>query len=426
MTFFNVIMYLLKKILDVMRKIELLAPAGDINKLNTAIHFGADAVYCAVKNFGLRAGSKNFTDLEMEQAVNFVHSLNKKIYVTMNIYANNADFSELKETVLFLKKINVDAVIVSDPGVIYFIKNMVADLPIHLSTQANSTNKYAAKFWYEQGIDRVVLAREMHINDIKEIRDFVPELELETFVHGAMCIAYSGRCLLSNYLTSRNGNRGECVQACRWAWEIHEKNHNDKKLTLTEDNRGTYIMNSRDLNMIKYLDQLEQAGINSFKIEGRMKTQYYVGCVVNAYRMAMNYLEQNKSLEKMPEYISDELVKISHRDYTTGFFFGNDDTINIASSQTKCDYDFMAEVIDYNQDEGVLIVQQRNRFRKGDTLEILSSNSEYLNCELKINEMYNETGELIDDAKLVQQVIYIPCKYKLKKSDILRKKVQNE
>ncbi len=406
-----------------MQKIELLAPAGDIDKLETAIHFGADAVYCAGKNFGLRASSRNFTDSELEKAVLFVHQLNKKIYITLNIYANNSDFEQLKEYILFLQNIHVDGVIVSDPGIIYFIKSITSKLAIHLSTQANSTNKYSAKFWYEQGVERVVLAREMSLNDIQEVKSFVPELELEAFVHGAMCMAYSGRCLLSNYLTGRNGNRGECVQACRWEWEIHEKTHKDKILTLTEDERGTYIMNSRDLNMIQHLDKLRDAGVNSFKIEGRMKTQYYVACVVNAYRMALDYLEKNNTLENMPKMISDELVKISHRDYTTGFFFGNDNTINIDTSQTKCDYDFMAKVIGYDSDKEMLIVEQRNRFKKYDKLEIVSKDSKYLNKEIEVNEMFDKDGTIVDDAKLVQQILYIPSKYKLCKNDILRKKV---
>lgn len=404
--------------------IELLAPAGDLNKLKTALHFGADAVYCGGNIFSLRANAKNFTEDELIEAVKYTHERNKKIYVAANIFAFNNDFDALGKYFQFLQKIGVDAVLVSDPGVLCCLKENAPKMEIHLSTQANTTNKYAAKFWVEQGVKRIVLARETSIEDIKEIRSFLPEsVELEAFVHGAMCISYSGRCLLSNALTGRSSNRGDCVQACRWEYEIVEKNRKGKPLTIGEEERGTYILNSKDLNMIEHIDKLAQAGVYSFKVEGRMKSVYYVASVINAYRKAFEIYKNNPNDYKPTQMLIDELYKNSHRDYTTGFFFGEKDSVCLESAQPKCDYEFSAEVIDYNKEKKMLFVEMRNRFKKGDVLEILSNNDKYWNKQIQIDEIYDEKGNLIDDVKLVQQRVYIPTEYELTARDILRKRL---
>ena len=256
-------------------KVELLAPAGNFSKLKTALYFGADAVYLGGKNFSLRTFADNFTLDELKEAVNYAHKQNKKVYVTANIYAKNADFSLMKDYFEYLQEIGVDGVIISDPGVVYFVKKYAPKLCIHLSTQANTTNKYAVQFWTEQGVSRVILARELSLGEIAEIHDFVPQTELESFVHGAMCISYSGRCLLSDYLDGRSSNRGACVQSCRWRYEVRALNPTNGQsewLPIEEDEKGTYIFNSKDLNMLSRLKELEKAGVSSFKIEGRMKS----------------------------------------------------------------------------------------------------------------------------------------------------------
>lgn len=266
---------------------ELLAPAGNFEKLKTALYFGADAVYLGGKDFSLRFFADNFTADEMKRAVETAHAAGKKVYVTANIFARNADFSALSDYFRFLSEIGADAALVTDAGVFAAARAAAPNLKLHLSTQANTTNKYAAKFWYGEGAERVVLARELSVAEISEIRDFCPELQLEAFVHGAMCISYSGRCLLSNYLAGRDSNRGECVQACRWKYEVRAEG---ASCPVEEDARGTYIFNSKDLNLIGHLKELSEAGVDSFKIEGRMKSAYYLATVVNAYRRAFDRL----------------------------------------------------------------------------------------------------------------------------------------
>ena len=366
----------------------------------------------------------HFGEEELLEAVKYVHDAGKKIYVAVNIFAFNDDFDELKKYFIFLQKANVDAVIISDPGVICVCKEVAPGLEIHLSTQANTTNKYAAKFWADNGVKRVVLARETKLEDIKGIREYLPDdVEIEAFVHGAMCISYSGRCLLSNALTGRSSNRGDCVQACRWEFEFYEKNRKGSPLTIGEDGRGTYIMNSKDLNMIEHIDKLIEAGVYSFKVEGRMKSPYYVASVINAYRKAIDLYYKDPKNYKPSQALIDELFKNSHRDYTTGFYFGEKDSVCLETSQPKCDYEFIAEVRGYDEEKGMLLVEMRNRFQKGDVLEVLSNNDEYWNKQLKIEEMYDEKGNPIDDAKLVQQKIYIKTDMKLTERDILRKRV---
>lgn len=405
--------------------IELLAPAGDFNKLKTAFHFGADAVYVGGSEFSLRANAKNFGIEELTQAVEYTHNLGKKIYVAVNIFAFNSDFEELAKYFKKLKEINIDAVIVSDPGVIVCCKENAPGLEIHLSTQSNTMNKYSAKFWADQGVKRIVLARETSIKDIKEIREYLPkDIEIEAFVHGAMCMAFSGRCLLSNVLSNRPSNRGECVQACRWEYKVVEASRDGEPITITqEEQNGTYILNSKDLNMIDHIDDLIESGVYSFKIEGRIKSPYYVASVVNAYRKAIDLYYKDPNEYKENKMLREELYKNSHRDYGTGFYYDERGPVCLETSQPKCNYEFIAEVKGYDDNKGLLIVEQRNRFKKGDRLEILSNNDEYWNKELVIDIMYNSKGEEVEDAKRVQEKLYIVTDYKLTERDILRKKV---
>lgn len=400
--------------------IELLAPAGDFNKLKTAVHFGADAVYVGGNNYGLRKGAKNFTNEGLKEAVDFCHERGKKLYVTCNIVAHNNDFDGLTEYLEFLESIGVDAVIVSDPGIIVVCKKVLKNTQIHLSTQANATNKYSVRFWADMGVSRVVLARELSVSEIKEIKDYCKDVELEAFVHGAMCVSHSGRCLLSNFLTHRDGNHGDCVQACRWEYAIHEINNDNKRLILSEDERGSYIMNSKDLNMLAHLQDLIDCGVCSFKVEGRMKSQYYVGTVINAYRKAIDFCLKGQNI---PKYLELELYKTAHRDYTTGFYYGDNDNISYENSQTAGEAEFMAEVLGYDSTKGGIWVEQRNRFATHDKLEILSNCEKFLNCTILIESMENELGEEVDDAKIVQQKLFIKTQYPLEKHDILRRRV---
>ena len=326
-----------------MIKSELLAPAGNGAKLSTAFHFGADAAYVGGKQFSLRTFADNFSFDELTEAVKFAHSLGKKLYVTANIFAKNGDFVAFEEYFKHLESIGVDAVIVSDPGVVYFVKKVAPKLEIHLSTQANTTNKYAVKFWQETGVSRVILARELSIKEISEIKQFNPEVELESFVHGAMCISYSGRCLLSDYLDGRSSNRGACVQSCRWKYEVRALNPTNKEtgwLPVEQDDKGTFIFNSKDLNMLRHLKEMEGAGVSSFKIEGRMKSGYYLATVINAYRRYMDGGER--------EISEEELLRVAHREYTTAYAFGeNSQTVNYTDSQSKGDYKYIADVLGY-------------------------------------------------------------------------------
>lgn len=396
-------------------KTELLAPAGNFEKLKTALYFGADAVYLGGKNFSLRAFADNFTAEELERAVAFAHSLQKKVYVTANIYARNADFIMLEEYFRFLERIKADGVIVSDSGVAYVCKKAAPSLPIHLSTQANTTNKYAVKFWQEQGISRTILARELPLKDIAEIHDFVPEMELEAFVHGAMCISYSGRCLLSDYLDGRSSNRGACVQSCRWRYEVRALNATNGKsewLPIEQDDKGAYIFNSKDLNMLARLQEMERAGIRSFKIEGRMKSGYYLATVINAYRRAMDGEEYALS-EK-------ELLAVAHRDYTEAYFDGaNSETVNYTDSQSKGEYTYIADVI--SSEKGTALVQMRNRFKVGDVLEVLSPDNNF-GKTFTVESAIDSKGNEAEDCKLVQEIYKIPCPYTLNKGDYLRRK----
>lgn len=402
-----------------MLKPELLAPAGSFDKLKTAFHFGADAVYMGGKNFSLRSYAENFDREQMKQAIDFAHSLGKKVYVTVNIFPSNRDFGELEDYMKYLQFVKADAVLLTDPGLIALTKKVAPELPVHISTQANVTNAYTARFWQEQGAERVVLARELSLPEIKEIKDKCPGLQIECFVHGALCISYSGRCLLSSYLTDRDSNRGECVQACRWKYKLIEESRTDP-LEIEEDERGSYILNSTDLNMISHIEDLRNAGIDSFKIEGRMKTVYYVANVVNAYRRAIDL--QNPTKEQI-ELLEQETYKCKNRGYSTGFYYGRDTAKQTYSKEQKTDgYNFIAVVLDAVGDG--YLVEMRNRFKTGDKLEILSSGDDFGKV-FEVAKIVDESNNEIDDAKLVQQklIIYPKDKVKLYPEDILRKKV---
>lgn len=399
--------------------LELLAPAGNMEKLKTAFNYGADACYMAGKKFGLRAFSGNFEEDELKDAVEYAHGLNKKIYITVNIVAHNEDFNGLDDYLKYLQNIQVDGIIVSDVGIMLRAKEVAPDLEIHVSTQANVTNKYAAKFYCDLGCKRLVLARELSIAEIKEIRAFIPgDVEIETFVHGAMCISYSGRCLLSNYLTNRDSNRGACVQACRFEYSICEKSRNGEHYEIQEDNRGTYILNSKDLCMIEYIKELVDAGVTSFKIEGRMKSPYYVATVTNAYRRAIDDFNSGKSFDMS---LKEELEKTSHRRYATGFYFGAKDKEYIESSMPIQTHEFMA-IVKSDAKNGVAVIEQRNRFKVGDRLEVLSPNDTF-NKIITIEKMADDKGVEILDASLVQQQINLYTDLQLRAGDILRKKI---
>lgn len=395
-------------------KAELLAPAGSFEKLKTALNFGADAVYLGGKSFSLRSFSENFTAEELREGIRYAHERGRKVYVTVNIFAKNADFPALSDALAYLQEIGADAALVTDPGVFSLAKKVAPKLNLHISTQANTTNQYAAKFWQEQGAERVVLARELSLAEIAQIHAYCPDLQLEAFIHGAMCISYSGRCLLSNYLAGRDSNRGACVQACRWKYTVRaqrEESAQGGELEVQEDERGTYLLNSKDLNMLPYLDELAKAGVCSFKIEGRMKSSYYLATVVNAYRRV---LDGTLSVTEAQA----ELKKVAHRAFTAAYALGeNAETVNYTDSQESGTREYVADVLEGGD---CPLIQMRNRFRVGEELEILSP-SDSFNRRFTVQEMKDEQGNTVADAKLVMQKLQLRCPYPLAKGDILRK-----
>ena len=406
-----------------MRKIELLSPAGDMSKLKTAFYYGADAVYVGGKELSLRALAGNFTNEQIVQATDYAHKLGKKLYVTVNVLARDNDFALAEEYFKFLEKTGVDGAIVSDAGLIYLARQVAPNLSINVSTQANVLNSMTVKFWQQQGVKRVILARELSLSEINRIHQACSDMELETFIHGAMCISYSGRCLLSDYRTGRSSNRGECVQACRWNYEIREKGSDGEFMSIEQDDRGTYILNSKDLNLLDYISQLDKAGVCSFKIEGRMKSEYYLATVVNAYRRAIDaYYLQGDEYKNNPLF-QTELKKTAHREFTTAYLLGeNDRTVNYDDSQSQGTHKFIANVIDYDNDNGIATVEMRNRFVTGDELEVLSP-SDSFNQRIIVPIMYDSKGNEVTDAKLVQQILTFKTQIPLSKGDILRKKV---
>ena len=394
---------------------ELLAPAGNFEKFLTAIHFGADAVYMAGGKYGLRAFAGNFDENEMRKAVEIAHANGRKVYITLNIIARDDDFEELPTYLQFLQDINVDAVIVADVGMVRFIRKNAPNLDVHVSTQANIINSQSALLMADMGVKRVILARELTLEQVANIRKNLPkEVEIEVFVHGAMCMAYSGRCLLSNYLTGRDANRGECVQACRWKYMVREVSR-DESLEVEEDEKGSYIFNSKDLNMLPYLQQLKDAGVDSIKIEGRMKSPYYVATVVNAYRKALDMLPNPPTAE-----LCEELCKASHRRYTTGFYFKDEEKIYTEDSMPVQESEFVA-VVTKDAENGMVELEMRNKFSVGDQLEMLCVDDQAFNKKLEIEKIVNSKGEEVDSAKVVQEKVTVPCKFNLKAGDILRR-----
>ena len=403
-----------------MKKIELLSPAGDMSKLKTALYFGADAVYIGGKQFSLRALAGNFSNEEIIEAVNYTHALGKKIYVTVNIFGRNNDIEEAEEYFKFLEKVGVDGAIISDPGLIYLAREIAPNLPINISTQANTLNYKTVEFWKNHGAKRVILARELSLKEIKQIHLKNPDVEIETFIHGAMCISYSGRCLLSDYRTGRSSNRGECVQACRWHYEIREKDSDCGFLEMQEDERGTYIMNSKDLNLLDYIDELADAGVCSFKIEGRMKSEYYLATVVNAYRRAIDAYYALGEDYKNNSLYQAELKKTAHREFTTAYITGeNNRTVNYNDSQSKGTHKFIASVIQGNGGKDFAVVEMRNRFKVGDKLEVLSPTDSF-NKIVEVVSLEDEKGKPVEDAKIVQQKLKLYTNVALSSGDILR------
>lgn len=405
-----------------MKKPELLAPAGNMEKLKMALLYGADAVYLGGKAFGLRAFGGNFTNEELQEAVDFAHKLGKKIYVTVNIFPHNSDIAKLPAYLTFLNEIKVDAILVADLGVFTLAKEYAPDVELHISTQANNTNWAAVNAWAELGASRVVLAREMSLEEVKEIREKC-SVELEMFVHGAMCISYSGRCLMSNYLTGRDANRGSCAQPCRWNYALVEEKRPGQYFPVLEDERGTYIFNSKDMCLLPYLPDVIASGVDSLKIEGRMKSVHYAASVVKAYREAIDsYFAAPEQFEVKKEWV-EELDKVSHRAYTTGFYYGRPtekDQIYGTSSYTQTS-DFVGLVLDYDEKTGFARVEQRNNMKVGQEIEIFQPH--LAGYRQILQEMYNDEGETIQVAPHPQQIVKIRMDRPVEPYGILRRDI---
>ena len=410
-----------------MNKLELLAPAGDLEKLRIAIIYGADAVYFGGQAFSLRAGAGGLSISEMEEGLAFAHERGKKCYLTLNIYAHNDDIKPLYEYLESIKHLPIDGILVSDPGIMMMIREVIPDAEIHLSTQANMTNAKTAEFWRNMGMKRLVLARELSLEEIKGIRKELPEdVELEAFIHGAMCISYSGRCLLSNFMTGRDSNRGACAHPCRYKYVLEEEKRPGEFYPIEEDERGTYIMNSKDLCMIEHIPELIEAGISSAKIEGRMKSIYYIASVIHAYRKAIDaYYENPKEWSFNPEWLSD-LEKASHREFTTGFYFNYpEDAQNYKTSAYIKTYSFTGLVLSYDEERGMALVEQRNKMVVGDEVEFFGPDGR--SFIETISEMRDyETGETIESAPHPQQKILIKVSEPVSEYYMIRKKLEND
>jgi putative protease len=412
-----------KKGTSKMNKPELLAPAGNLEKLKIAFLYGADAVYMSGKSFGLRAFSDNFDLEELRQGVEIAHSLGKKTYVTLNVYAHNEDLAELSEYIKYLETINTDAVIVSDPGIFRIVKKTAPDLKIHISTQANTTNWSCVLFWQELGAERVILARELLLRDIKIMREKT-NIELESFVHGAMCVSYSGRCLLSNYFTARDANRGECAQPCRWKYFLMEESRPGNYFPIIEDKHGTYIFNSKDLCLIEYIPEIIKSGLTSLKIEGRMKSVHYVATVVKTYREAIDEYFKNPSCVHVRKEWLEELKKVSHREYTRGFYFdklSSQEQIYTSSSYEQT-HDFVGIVKEYDHKTRQATVEQRNNVKVGETIEIMQPGKE--NFTQIISSMSDALGDDIKTAPHPQQIFTMPLDNEAAPYAMLRREIR--
>ncbi len=404
------------------RNIELLIPASSLEVLKVAVMFGADAVYIGGEAFGLRAKAKNFSLEEMKEGVEFAHAHDVKVYVTANILAHNKDLDGAREYFEELKQVGMDALIISDPGMFTIAKEVLPDVDIHISTQANNTNYATFNFWYKMGARRVVTARELSLEEIKTIRKNIPDdLEIETFIHGAMCISYSGRCLLSSFMAGRDANQGACTHPCRWKYSVVEESRPGEYMPVYENERGTFIFNSKDLCMIEHIPELVEAGIDSFKIEGRMKTALYVATVARTYRLAIDdYLRDPEYYRSRIPFYKSEISKCTYRRYTTGFFFGkpDKDTQIYDSNTYEHEYTYLGIVGDCNGD-GLYSVEQRNKFSVGETIEVMKPDG--TNIECSVIEIKDDEGNSMECAPHPKQKLWINLGTKLDRYDILRR-----
>lgn len=404
------------------KKPELLAPAGNMEKLKMALLYGADAVYLGGKQFGLRAFGGNFSNEELKEAVEFAHNLNKKVYVTVNIFPHNSDIEMLPEYLAFLNTTGADALLVADIGLFMLAKKYAPDIELHISTQANNTNWATVEAWHNMGASRVVLARELSKDEISVIRQKC-SVELEMFVHGAMCISYSGRCLLSNYMTGRDSNRGSCAQPCRWKYSLVEEKRPGQYFPIEEDEGGTFIFNSKDMCLLPYLPDVIESGVDSLKIEGRMKSVHYAASVVKAYRMAIDSYFENPEAFAVKEEWLEELEKVSHRSYTTGFYYGKPtekDQIYTSSSYIQTS-DFVGLVLDYDEATGFATVEQRNNMKLGQEIEVFQP--QLTGYRQLLGEMYNDEGEVIEVAPHPQQIVKIRMEAPVEPYAILRRDI---
>ncbi|MBQ4463066.1 MAG: U32 family peptidase [Eubacterium sp.] len=403
------------------KKPELLAPASSLDVFKTALDFGADAVYIGGEEFGLRAKAKNFSDEDMARAISIAHEADKKVYVTANITAHDRDMDGVRSYFARLKEIHPDALIISDPGVFILAREICPEIDIHVSTQANNVNSVTCRFWQSQGAKRVVTARELSIDEIKTIcEETGDDLEIETFVHGAMCISHSGRCLLSHYFTGRDANLGACTHPCRWKYHVVEETRPGEYLPVEENDRGTFIFNSKDLCMIEHIPELVQAGIDSFKIEGRMKTALYVASVIRAYRQAIDdYFESEDLYRSRVDHYMEEVKKCTYRQFTTGFFFGmTDETSQIYDANT---YDkgavYLGTVEEVDAD-GMVWLIQKNKFSVGDTIEVMRPNGDDIN--VTVEAMTDADGNAIDACPHPGQRFAVRIDGRVERGDILR------
>lgn len=404
------------------RNIELLIPASSLEVLKVAVMFGADAVYIGGEAFGLRAKAKNFSLEEMKEGVEFAHAHDVKVYVTANILAHNKDLDGAREYFEELKQVGMDALIISDPGMFTIAKEVLPDVDIHISTQANNTNYATFNFWYKMGARRVVTARELSLEEIKTIRKNIPDdLEIETFIHGAMCISYSGRCLLSSFMAGRDANQGACTHPCRWKYSVVEESRPGEYMPVYENERGTFIFNSKDLCMMEHIPELVEAGIDSFKIEGRMKTALYVATVARTYRLAIDdYLRDPEYYRSRIPFYKSEISKCTYRQYTTGFFFGkpDKDTQIYDSNTYEHEYTYLGIAGDCNGD-GLYSVEQRNKFSVGETIEVMKPDG--TNIECSVIEIKDDEGNSMECAPHPKQKLWINLGTKLDRYDILRR-----
>lgn len=406
-----------------MRETELLIPASSLEVLKTAVLYGADAVYIGGEMYGLRAKAKNFSEEDMREGIRFAHEHGVKVFVTANIVAHNEDLEGIHEYFRSLRDMNPDALIISDPGVFMIAKEECPEVQIHISTQANSTNYSTYNFWYKQGASRVVAARELSLEELAEIRKHIPEdMEIEAFVHGAMCISHSGRCLLSNYFTGRNANMGACTHPCRWKYYVMEESRPGEYLPVEENERGTYIFNSKDLCMIEHVPDLIEAGVDSFKIEGRMKTALYVAAVTRTYRRAIDdYKKSPELFEQNLDYYREEIAKCTYRQFTTGFYYGKtDENSQIYDANTYIkEYTYIGIVQEIDE-RGYHKIYQRNKFSVGEEIEVMIPDG--TNKVLKVLALENENREPVESAPHPKQEIWIDFGEKLEKGYLLRRK----